>query len=67
MNLLKYRKKHRKTQLQCANELGITVVYFSDIERGVFEPSKKLSKKIIKWSNGEITVKDLWRHFDLLY
>jgi len=63
MKLKKYRKKIGKTQHQCAKELDITVVYFSDLERGVFEPSKKLTQKIIKWSDNAITLKDLWRSF----
>ncbi len=63
MKIREYRKKIEKTQRQCAKELEITVVYFSDLERGVFEPSKKLSKRIINWSDGAIRLVDLWAAF----
>ena len=60
MKIREYRDKTNKTQAKCATELGITAVYFSDLERGVYEPSRKLAAKIIKWSKGKITLSDLW-------
>jgi DNA-binding transcriptional regulator YdaS (Cro superfamily) len=48
-----------KTQATCASELGITVVYFGDLERGVFRPGPALAIKIEKWSNGGITRAEL--------
>jgi len=61
MKLKAYRESIGKTQKTCAEELEITVVYYSDLERGVFEPGRKLVAKISKWSKGKVEQKDLWK------
>ena len=43
-----------KTQATCAKELGITTVYFSDLERGIFQPGAPLAVEIEKWSEYNI-------------
>jgi len=60
MKLRQYRKKIKKTQAECAEEIGISVVYFSCLERNVFQPGRKLADKIIKWSDKKINYTDLW-------
>ena len=60
MKLNKYRQFVKKTQAECAKELEITVVYFSEIERNVNQPGRKLADKIISWSDGMIGYEDLW-------
>ena len=59
-----YRQSISKTQATCAKELGITVVYFSDLERGQNRPSPTLAIKIEGWSKYNIdraTLRpDLW-------
>ena len=53
-----------KTQATCAKELGITTVYFSDLERGKFKPGPPLAVKIEKWSEYNIDLSilrpDIW-------
>ena len=60
-----YRQRAGKTQATCAKELGITTVYFSDLERGVFQPGPPLAVKIEKWSEYNIdksTLRpDIWK------
>lgn len=60
MDLKSYRDKMGKTQKECAEELDITIPYYSDLERRVYLPSRKLAQEIIKWSDSEITFEDLW-------
>jgi len=60
MKLKEYRKKIDWTQAEAAKCLGITTIYYSDVERFVYKPSRILADKIIKWSNGKISYKDLW-------
>ena len=60
MKLKEYRKSKGKTQAECAKELGVTRQYWSDLERGVFEPGRKLAMKIVAWSEGVVSLEDLW-------
>ena len=59
MNLKDYRTKIGKTQAECSKELDITVVYYSDLERGVFKPSPQLAMQIETWSQGNIPKSEL--------
>jgi len=59
MEIKQFRESTGKTQAQSAEELGITVVYFSDLERGVFKPSPVLSIKIEEWSKGKVNRTEL--------
>lgn len=65
IDIKKYRQNVGKTQAKCAEELGITVVYFSDLERGVFQPGAPLALKIEEWSEYNIdraTLRpDIWK------
>ena len=60
MNLKTYREKKGKTQKEVAEVLGITIPYYSDIERGVFPAGRKLAQDIVEWSEGQIKFDDLW-------
>ena len=64
IDIKKYRQSMGKTQATCAKELGITVVYFSDLERGIFQPGPPLAVRIEQWSEYNIdrsTLRpDLW-------
>lgn len=44
--LKKYRKSKGYTQVQLAEELGVSKDYISQIERGIKNPGFKLSNKI---------------------
>lgn len=63
--LKEYREQNGLTQVKVANALDITVVYVSDLERGVSQPGPKLALKIHEWSGGKIDLKtlrpDIWR------
>ena len=65
ITLKKYREMNGLTQAESAKALGITVVYFSELERGISKPGHKLAWKIHKWSGGEISLNtlrdDIWR------
>jgi transcriptional regulator with XRE-family HTH domain len=65
MTLKKYRDMSGLTQSKAAKALGITVVYFSDLERGVSKPGAKLAMKIFQWSGRKIDLNtlrpDIWR------
>jgi transcriptional regulator with XRE-family HTH domain len=60
MKLAEYRKLINKTQRECAEDLEIHTLYFSELERGVHEPGRKLAQEIVKWSKGAVTLADLW-------
>ena len=64
MKLKPYREQIGKTQKEVAQELGITVVYYSDLEREVYQPSPLLAIKIEEWSMCEVARgelrPDLW-------
>ena len=59
MNLKAYRKSINITQAAAADELEITVVYFSELEREVTRPSPKLAMKIEAWAGGQVNRADL--------
>ena len=54
IDIRKYRRSMGKTQATCAKELGITTVYFSDLERGKNHPSPPLAVRIEAWSEYNI-------------
>ncbi len=60
MKLRQYREKTKLTQKVVAEHLKITTTYYSDIERGIYKPGRKLADKIIKWTDGKVGYKDLW-------
>ena len=64
MELKDYREVIGKTQRECAGALGITTIYYSEIERKVREPGKNLTRRIIEWSGGEVQQSDLWPEWD---
>lgn len=70
LHLKHYRQETGKTQAVCAKELGITSVYYSDIEREVKLPSPSLAIKIEAWSNNKIKRSvlrpDLWGHMQTI-
>ena len=59
MDLKSYLKKAGKTQIQAANEIGITQAYFNFIANGKVVPGRKLSKKIEQWSEQNVQAIDL--------
>ena len=60
MKLKEYRKRIDWTQKETAHHLKITPIYYSDVERGIYKPGRKLADKIIKWTGGKVGYKDLW-------
>jgi transcriptional regulator with XRE-family HTH domain len=64
MKLTEYRRLINKTQRECAEDLDIHTLYFSELEREVHEPGRKLAQAIVKWSKGAVTFADLWRDTD---
>jgi DNA-binding XRE family transcriptional regulator len=60
MEFAEYRFKNKKSQQECAQELQISRQYVSDIETKKVKPGRKLTEKIIDWSDKQITIADLW-------
>lgn len=59
MNLQEYRKLKHISVKQASEELEITGQHIYDIEKRKAFPSRKLSQKINKWSNGLVTQMEL--------
>jgi len=59
MDIKEYRKKHGLSVIQVSKSLEVSRQHITDIEQGRAFPSRKLAKKIIEWSNNEITCDDL--------
>jgi transcriptional regulator with XRE-family HTH domain len=64
ITLKKCRQRKGLTQAEAANELKITSSYFSEIERGVSQPSPKLLFKIDEWAEHSVDLgtlrSDIW-------
>lgn len=64
INLIKFRKTREKGKRSInyfAEQLGITRQHYSDIEKGISNPSFKLMEKFAKVFEGEY--QDVWELF----
>ena len=59
MELREYLFRHRKTQKEMAEKLGVSVNHFSLIVRGERKPSVTLAIKIEEVTEGEVTKEEL--------
>ena len=60
MDLRAYRKSRGLTQAACAQELELSSKsYISEIETGSQPPSMDLALRIEKWSDGQVTARQL--------
>ncbi len=58
MNLRQYRKKHKLTQKQFGQIVGLGWEAISKVERGI-PVGKKVAKTLQKWSKGKLKAADL--------
>jgi transcriptional regulator with XRE-family HTH domain len=59
MELREYLFKHRKTQVEMAKQLGVSVNHFSQLVRHKRHPSIALAIKIEELTEGEVTKEEL--------
>lgn len=59
MKLKEWRQRKGISQTFMAKELGITNHHLCGVEMGRYSAGRKLIKKIISFTNGEVTFEDL--------
>ena len=61
MELKEYIREKRITQLEAAQDIGISRQYLCDIINEKVVPGRAVAFKIVKWSNGMVRLEDLWK------
>jgi len=59
MNLREWKKLNRWTATAIAQEIGVSPSTITGVELGLNKPSLMLAKNIVRFTNGEVTLKDL--------
>jgi DNA-binding XRE family transcriptional regulator len=60
MNLEEYLKKHSLTRKEFGKMIGVSQPYVTSIIGGKRNPSLALMRRIMKTTNGEVTIEDLF-------
>lgn len=63
MNLREYLFKHELRTIDVALATDYTRAYVTLVKKGTLKPSKKFIKRLLPWSNHEITEKDLMDYY----
>ena len=61
MKLQNYIKERNLSLDQTAKDLGITKAWLYELVSERMEPGRKLAFEIMKWSDGMVKMKDLWK------
>ena len=59
MKLRVFLVVHELEREKVAKDLDISYNYFNSIIRGIYQPSKKLARKISEYTKGEVTIDEL--------
>ena len=59
MNLRDYLAAEKISQNRAAKDLGQTRTHIGNIVKGINHPGRSLVERIVEWSGGQVTAKEL--------